>query len=151
MKGDPQASLREMREAAGMTQQQLADASGVARPNIAAYESGRRPLSAAMRERLIHSMRRPSQVLGAHRREVIALIENAGGRNPRVFGSVARHEDTPASDIDLLIDPGPGMDLFTFAQLRQDIEDALGIHVDLVSEGGLKPKHQRIRDEARPL
>lgn len=151
MKGDPQLSLRELREAAGMTQQQLADASGVARPNIAAYESGRRPLSAAMCERLVHSMRRPSQVLAEHRDEVIALVEKAGARNPRVFGSIARGDDTPASDIDLLIDPGPTMDLFTFAELRQDIEDALHIHVDLADETGLKPRHDRIRNEAVPL
>ncbi|MBE1874660.1 XRE family transcriptional regulator [Myceligenerans sp. TRM 65318] len=143
--------MRELREAAGMTQQQLADASGVARPNIAAYESGRRPLSAAMRERLVHSMRRPSQVLAEHREEILELIDAAGGEDPRVFGSVARGDDTPASDIDLLIRPRPGMGLFRFAQLRQDIEDALHIHVDLVSEGGLKPKHHRIRSEARPL
>lgn len=134
-----------------MTQQELADASGIARPNIAAYESGRRPLSDAMRERLVRSMKRPSEALATHREQVLALIDEAGGEDPRVFGSIARGEDTPASDIDLMIRPRPTMGIFRFAELRDKLEELLRFHVDLISEGGLKPKHQGILAEARPL
>lgn len=58
-----------------------------------------------------------------------------------VFGSVARGEDNPASDVDLLVkvDSLP-FGIWGFVGLKQDLEEALGKKVDVVSEGALNPK-----------
>jgi predicted nucleotidyltransferase len=71
--------------------------------------------------------------------------------NVRVFGSAARGDDRPGSDLDLLVKFAPGASLFDQAGLAQDLEDALGVHVDVISEGGLGVNHDEIRAQARPL
>ena len=63
--------VRELREAAGLSQVELSLRSGVAQPNIAAYETGRRRASADMIERLRAAARpRPSEVLASHHDEL---------------------------------------------------------------------------------
>ncbi|GAA1871888.1 helix-turn-helix domain-containing protein [Myceligenerans crystallogenes] len=143
-------NLRAEREAAGLTQQQLAEATGVAQSNISAYESGRRTASAAMVERLRHAMRRPAVVLEEHRSEIREVIARHGARNARVFGSVARREDTPSSDLDILVSVPRGA-AWTFGRIAPELEELLGVHVDVVSEGGLGERHRQILDEAVPL
>lgn len=144
-------SLKQLREQSGMTQRELAEATGVGRANIAAYETGRRRLTVSMRQRLMAPLRRPSQVLEARRDEIRDLIGAAGMRDARVIGSVAHGEDSPTSDLDLLVRVPDGTGMFAFAQLREDLEDLLGIPVDLVSEGGLTPRHAGVLAEAVPL
>ncbi|HUW79203.1 MAG TPA: nucleotidyltransferase family protein [Candidatus Nanopelagicaceae bacterium] len=68
-----------------------------------------------------------------------------------VFGSVARGEDGPDSDIDFLVDFESGSSLFDICRLQDELEALLGISVDVVSRGGLKPRDTRIRAEALPL
>ena len=70
----------------------------------------------------------------------------------RVFGSVARGEAGPDSDIDLLVDFVKTPDLFTFSGLRLDLEDMLHIPVDLVTTKALHPAlKDRILQEARDV
>ncbi len=84
--------------------------------------------------------------------DIYRLIERYRGRDVRVFGSIARGEDTAASDIDLLVTFEQGTSLFDLVGLEDELGDMLGIDVDIVSTGGLRlPKHQSILDEARPL
>ncbi|MCU1413907.1 MAG: hypothetical protein JWN80_1247 [Microbacteriaceae bacterium] len=54
-----------------------------------------------------------------------------------VFGSVSRGEETPDSDIDLLVDPLPGASLFDLGQFALDLEQVFDRHVDVVSRGSL--------------
>jgi hypothetical protein len=56
-----------------------------------------------------------------------------------VFGSFARGEDNPASDLDLLIDLEPGRSLLDIVAIKQDLEDLLGISVDVVTERSISP------------
>jgi predicted nucleotidyltransferase len=56
-----------------------------------------------------------------------------------VFGSVARGEDRPGSDVDLLADLPPGLSLFGLSRLEADLEDILGTRVDLIPAADLKP------------
>lgn len=145
-------TIRDARLAAGLTQLDLAARSGVRQPNIAAYENGKRTPSASMVERLLDAARdRPSVVLRRHREDVIRIARNHRAGNVRVFGSIARGEDHPDSDIDLLVTFSEGATLFDQAGLIEELELLLGRDVDAVSEGGLRQHHERILREAVPL
>ena len=63
--------------------------------------------------------------------------------NLRIFGSVARGEDRPDSDVDLLADIPKGMGLFGLGRLTADLEAVIGAPVDLVPAGQLKPNVQQ--------
>lgn len=65
-----------------------------------------------------------------------------------VFGSVARGEDTPDSDIDFLVQFTPGASLMDLVRLQDELEALLGCRVDVVSVGGLKGRDEHIRREA---
>ena len=86
----------------------------------------------------------PSQRLHAHRAELLEIM----GRYPmlsnlRVVGSVARGEDTEDSDLDLLVDPAPGATLFDLGGLREDLEELLGVPVDLISTRSHMDEHMK--------
>ena len=95
---------------------------------------------------------RPSVALASKRDQILALAAARGARRLRIFGSVARGEDHEGSDIDLLIDMPAGTSLLQIVGLQQDIEDALGIRIDLCTERELHPSlRPRILAEARAL
>ncbi|WP_448073302.1 nucleotidyltransferase domain-containing protein [Georgenia yuyongxinii] len=142
--------VTELRRRAGLTQAALAAGAGVPQPNIAAYETGKRRPSAATMDRIRSAAKpRPSIVLAERRSEVLDLVRRHRAANPRVFGSVSRGEDTSGSDVDLLVTFDAGASLFDLVELREDLQDLLGVKVDIVSEGGLRSS--RIAHEARPL
>lgn len=64
---------------------------------------------------------------------------------------MARGDDVPGSDLDLLVRWGPGTGLMAVSALALALEDLLGVRVDLVSEAGLSERHDEIRSEARPV
>jgi len=86
------------------------------------------------------------------REEILRLAERHGARNVRVFGSVARGEANETSDLDLLVDWEPGRSLLDHVALVQDLEEALGVKVQIGTEQSL---HWYVRDrilgEAIPL
>ncbi|NVO65971.1 nucleotidyltransferase family protein [Methanofollis tationis] len=86
------------------------------------------------------------------RDEILRIAAGHGAVRVRLFGSAVRGEETPESDIDLLVEFEPGRNLLDHVALVQDLEDLLGRTVDVVTEGGL---HWYIRDrihqEAVPL
>ena len=73
------------------------------------------------------------------RRELVAAAASHGVRNLRVFGSVARGQDRPDSDVDLLADLPPGMGLLGSGRLQAELEAIVGGQLDLVPAGDLKP------------
>ena len=81
-----------------------------------------------------------------------AAIYAAAARNRAeavaVFGSVARGEDTPTSDIDFLVQFAPAASLMDLVRLQDELEALLGCRVDVVSVGGLKDRDEHIRREA---
>ncbi len=83
------------------------------------------------------------ELLKAKRDEILRIASKYGARNVRIFGSVARGEASPESDIDFLVDMEAGRSLLDHVGLWQDLEDLLGCKVDLVSERAL---HWYIRD-----
>ena len=95
---------------------------------------------------------RPSRVLAAHRAEVLALAHARGARNVRVFGSVARGDDEPSSDIDLLVDFPPGTSLLTVIGLEHALRDLLGVAVDVGPADALREDmRERVLNQARAL
>ena len=95
---------------------------------------------------------RPSEALAARRERILGIAAARGASNVRVFGSVVKGEDREGSDVDLLVDLPPGTSLLRIVGLQLDIEDALGVKVDLCTERELHPAlKQRILAEARPL
>lgn len=66
-----------------------------------------------------------------------------GVKDVRAFGSVARGEARPGSDLDLLVDLDPGRSLLDLVGFELDLEELLGIEVDVVTEPSL---HRLIRD-----
>ncbi len=136
-------SLRDRRTAAGLTQTELARRSGVAQPNIAAYERGSRVPSPATCRKIEAALRpTPSASLRAHRESVVAILERHRMSNPRVFGSVASGQDGPGSDLDLLVDASPGLDLLDIVDAAAELEALLGVPVDLVTSRSLRPGHE---------
>lgn len=86
------------------------------------------------------------------RNEILSLAERRGARNIRIFGSVARDEAGPESDLDLLIDLEPGRGLLDAGGLSMDLSLLLGRPVDVVTEAGLRERiRSRVLREARPL
>jgi len=93
-----------------------------------------------------------AELLEAKKEEILRIAAKHGARNVRVFGSVARGEARPESDVDLLVEVGPDRTPFFPGGLIADLEDLLGKKVQVVTREDL---HWYIRDrvleEAVPL
>ncbi len=91
---------------------------------------------------------KPSIAIAAKYREIREAAARFHVANPRVFGSVARNADSDGSDLDLLVDALPGTTLFDLGGLQIELEEMLGVHVDVLTPGDLPAKfrEQVIRD-----
>ncbi|MCW2673831.1 MAG: transcriptional regulator, family [Frankiales bacterium] len=155
--------LREARTAAGLSQAELANRAGVTQSVISVYEAGHRQPSIPTLAALIaatgyeldlsvgkprHGLRRLTGPVGRRvRRRRTEVLEVAGRHGVRVlgvFGSVARGEDRPDSDVDLLVEFPSEMGLFALARVRQELADLLGSPVELIPEAGLKAGVRRL-------
>ena len=84
--------------------------------------------------------------------EIFHLAEMHGCRNIRVFGSVATGENKPGSDVDFLVDLDKGRGLLDLGGLLSDLQELLGVDVDLVESGCIHPYIRgRVLAEAVPL
>ena len=83
---------------------------------------------------------------------ILEIAAKHGVSDLRVFGSRARGDARPDSDLDLLITPGPDTTLLTMAALKRELEQTLGITVEVATEGSIRPSHRdRVMSEAKPL
>ncbi|MDP3972639.1 MAG: nucleotidyltransferase family protein [Candidatus Nanopelagicales bacterium] len=89
--------------------------------------------------------------LREHRAEISMVLKRHHAVRARVFGSVARGEAGPESDVDLLVRFETGSSLFDLMDLQDELQEMLGVSVDVVSEGGLKDRDDLIRREAVDL
>ena len=93
-----------------------------------------------------------NEALQDSREEILHLASKYGADNVRIFGSRARGEAGPDSDVDFLVEMEPGRSLLDLGRLLMDLQDLLGCRVDVVEPEGL---HWYIRDtvlkEAVPL
>ena len=92
---------------------------------------------------------RPSEVLEKNRKLIREIVARRQLTNPRVYGSVLRGEDRSSSDLDILVDPSPTTTLFELGGVQWELEDALGVPVDVKVPGDFPPAvRQRILAEA---
>ena len=90
--------------------------------------------------------------LQTKRREILDVAARHGARNVRLFGSTARGEARPDSDIDLLVEMDADRSLLDLVGLGQDLEALLAHKVDVLTDASLHPAlRDRILAEARPL
>jgi hypothetical protein len=154
------AVLREARIRAHLSQTDVARRAGVAQSVVSVYESGRREPSIGTLERLVaatgHRMviqlerdpeappGLPDSPLGRRlrqrRKAVLACAARHGATNVRVFGSVARGEERPGSDVDLVVDLAPRTGLFEIGTFRRELTEILGAPVDVAPSDSLRPR-----------
>ena len=83
---------------------------------------------------------KPSQALQFHRDAIHRVVLAHRAQNPRVFGSVLTGHDTETSDLDILIDTTPSTSLMDVAAIQVELENLLGISVDVLTPNALPDK-----------
>jgi len=92
------------------------------------------------------------KLLASQRQDILEIAARYGARNVRIFGSMARGDAGPDSDLDILVDMEPGRSMFDLGGLLYDLQAFLGVDVDVVTEKGLRPRTRgRVLWEAVPL
>ncbi len=95
---------------------------------------------------------KPSTALDLHRQALRDIVARCRAANPRVFGSVLHGDDKEGSDLDILVDALPGATLFDLGGLQVELEELLGVRVQVVTPGDLsKYFRARVLAEARPV
>lgn len=95
---------------------------------------------------------KPSLALEQKRSAIRDAASRFRTTNPRVFGSVLHGKDQEGSDLDLLVDPLPGTTLFDLGGLQDELEELLGVSVDLLTPEDLPPRFRdQVVAEASPV
>ena len=79
------------------------------------------------------------RLVEAHRADILRVCARNGASNVAIFGSVARGDARPGSDLDVLVDLDPSKSLLDHIHLQHELEDLLGVRVDVVTRRGLHP------------
>ncbi len=95
---------------------------------------------------------KPSLALATHREAILRIVESNRARNPRVFGSVLRGDDAETSDLDIVVDPDADMSLFDLGAIHYELNQLLGVPVDVVTPASLPARaRDRILSAAQPV
>jgi len=113
----------------GMSQRLIAEQLGISQPAVSQQLKAAQLLDGASAEALVQAAAPVLKALAADR----------GYTRLAVFGSVARRETRPDSDVDLVVEAPPGTSSFDFVRFRHVIEQVVGRQVDLIEYGGLRP------------
>lgn len=170
MTADAGALLARVRRETGLTQAELARRAGTSQAMVARYENGAASPTVRTLARLLRAAGHELELSGPaasggpargpaaallrkHRAEIRAAAETVGAENVRVFGSVARGDDRPDSDIDLLVDfPAHERGLFPLLELAGKIERLVGRQVDVAAVDVMAAAvRERALAEAVPL
>lgn len=165
------ALIREARIQAHLSQRALAALAGTSQPAVARYESGLVEPRADTLERLLAACGRTmaiacgqvrathvpargpvGRLVRRHHAEIVEAAHRIGASSVSVFGSTARGEDTESSDLDLLVDLPPGVDVLAIYELKEALETLLRIGVDVLAAEIARPEVlERVRREAVTL
>lgn len=89
------------------------------------------------------------KLLREKRINILEIAAEHGAQNVRVFGSAARGNAGKDSDVDFIVEMNPGRSLMDLGGLLMDLQDLLGVGVDIVTENGLRERiRQHVLDEA---
>lgn len=157
--------VRSARARHRLSQRELADRAGVPQSTVSAVESGQRQPTVMMLERLLGAAGfrletklanaiRPSDLLGLNRERVLEVLSGYPVRQAWVFGSVARGDDRPDSDLDLLVDLATDASPVDAIGLQEELSAALGCSVDVVTTKELESNElfrRRVRRDLRRL
>lgn len=157
--------VRAARTRRGLSQRDLATVAGVPQSTVATVESGKRQPSVLMLERLLDAAGfrldtdlintiRPSELLRRHETDVAKVIARYPIARAWVFGSVARGDDRPDSDLDLLVELRRGASFADYIDLEDDLTATLGCPVDVVTTKELESNDllsHRVNRNRRPL
>jgi len=164
--------LREARRDSRLSQTEVARRAGIAQSVISAYESDQREPALTTFRRLIEATghrlvitfdrdptsrpglpdTRLGRRLRQNRKALLASATRYGATNVRVFGSVARGEEGPDSDIDMVVDLSRNTGLFALTSLENEFRETLGVQVDLSVSSELRPKIKiEVERDAVPL
>ena len=166
--------IRHARQAARLTQSELAERAATSQPAVNRYERGVALPSLPTLERLLRAAGRSlvvdtaplreglvsarsgsgpvASILRAERGRILRIAREHGAHNVRVFGSVARGDEHEGSDLDLLVELTPERTLLDLVGLGQELRAELGIGVDVTTMDMLKPAvREAVAREAVPL
>lgn len=94
---------------------------------------------------LSHEIMKPSTALELHREDIRRIVADNDAKNPRVFGSASRGEDTSESDLDILIDPIDGKTtLFSLVRIKREIERVLGVRADVLTPQSISERYRNV-------
>jgi len=82
--------------------------------------------------------------LHRRRQEILAVATRRGASDVRIFGSVARGDANESSDVDLVVRFEPSRTLLDHAGLIGDLEDLLGVKVDVIDADGMGPRFRAV-------
>ncbi len=92
------------------------------------------------------------KLIASQKEQILAIARKNGAYDVRIFGSVARGEARPESDVDFLVKLEDGRSLLDLARLLRELQTLLGLPVDVVTEAGLRSRiRPQVLKEARPL
>jgi len=174
---DVATNIRRARTGADLSQAELAARAGTSQPALARYETGATVPTLPTLERLLFACGRRLRLdavpltepsapttsvrgqlgpraaeLRRHRRRLRDAARAHGVRRVRVFGSLARGEALPTSDVDLLVELEVGRTLLDLAAFRREAEEMLGMQVDVATPDMLKERiRAEVLAEALPL
>lgn len=95
---------------------------------------------------------RPSDALAANRAAIREIVARHRAGHARVFGSIVHGADAEGSDLDLLVDPTAQTTLFDLAGIQGEVQELLGVPVDVVTPRALPDRfRERVLAEAMPL
>ncbi|MGH8827749.1 MAG: nucleotidyltransferase domain-containing protein [Jiangellaceae bacterium] len=149
----------------GLSQRELAQLAGVPQSTVSTIESGRRQPSVLMLERLLDAAgfslearlanaTRPSVLLNQRLDDIARVLARYPVTQVWTFGSVARGDDLPDSDLDLLVEIAPGASFTDYVGLEDELASTLGCPVDVVTTKELESNdllRRRVKRDLRRL
>jgi uncharacterized protein len=92
------------------------------------------------------------ETLRQKREDILAIARRYGAHNIRIFGSMARGDAGESSDLDLIVRFDPDRSLLDHGGLLMDLQELLGVKVDVISEAGMRKRFRKhVLKEAVPL
>lgn len=158
--------IAESRRSRGLSQAALAAAASIDRTALSKIETGRRGVGSTELVRIAAALELtfehfftekaanadPLTAIRSKRRDILRICRKHGADSPRLFGSVARGQATPESDIDFIVNMEQGRSLLDQAALLVELRELLGRDVDVVTIQGLRDRiRERVLNEAVPL